>query len=306
MEEKILSTTYGKIILIGEHSVVHNKPAIAIPFNGTKLEVKIEESKDNKIICKFYDGLLSESSDELQGIRTLVEKFLQVHNIKEKINIKIDSNIPNERGMGSSAAASIGVARALFKYFNIEYNNDKLSEWANISEKIIHGNPSGLDINTVLHNKSIYFIKNKKLEAFPINLDAHLVIVDSGKKGKTKEAVSDVQRLLESDKSYYSYIDNLGILTDQARDAMNNNDVETLGNILNQAQDNLRQLTVSDQSIEDLVEIALKNGALGSKLTGGGRGGCVIALAKTEETAKKIEKAYRQIGKDVWISELKR
>ena len=59
-------------------------------------------------------------------------------------------------------------------------------------------------------------------------------------------------------------------------------------------------------ALVQLVEIALKNGALGSKLTGGGRGGCVIALAKTEETAKKIEKAYRQIGKDVWISELKR
>jgi len=115
-----------------------------------------------------------------------------------------------------------------------------------------------------------------------------------------------VQKLLEKDDSYQQYIEKLGLLANEARDAMNNNDVESLGEILNQAQENLRKLTVSDNSIEELVDIALENGALGSKLTGGGRGGCVIALAKTKKTAKEIEKAYRQIGKDVWVSELKR
>lgn len=305
MENKELITTYGKIILIGEHSVVYNRPAIAIPFNATSLQVFIEESNENHIICKFYDGLLSESSDELEGIKTLIEKFLSYYKIDKKIKLRIESTIPNERGMGSSAAASVGVAKALFEYFKIDYNDSKIKEWADVSEKIIHANPSGLDVSVVLNNKSIYYIKNKPFEFFPIDLEAYLIIVDSGKKGKTKEAVLGVANLIESDIKYFDYIDKLGLLTDQAKMSINEKDVEKLGLILNEAQSYLRKLTVSDESIEELVNIALDNGALGSKLTGGGRGGCVIALSKSLEIAENIKSKYKELGKNVWISKLK-
>lgn len=299
-----LATSHGKIILIGEHSVVYGKPAIAIPLKSVSLDVYIEESDKNHIQCKFFEGELCESSEDLLGIKTLIEKFLEEYNIDKKIKISIESDIPNERGMGSSAASSVGVARALFNYFDIKHTEEDILEWANISEKIIHGNPSGIDINVIMNNKSVYFIRDKEIETFPINLNAYLVIGDTGIKGKTKEAVSDVKKLLDKDAKYMEYVDNLSILSDEARSYIENRDLENLGNTMNKAHENLQKLQVSSKELDEMVNIANENKALGAKLTGGGRGGCMIALCSTLEIANNIKDKFEEIEKEVWISKI--
>lgn len=299
-----LATSHGKIILIGEHSVVYGKPAIAIPLKSVSLDVYIEQSDKNHIQCKFFEGELCESSEDLIGIKTLIEKFFEEFNIEKNIKIIIESDIPNERGMGSSAASSVGVARALFNYFDIKHTEEDILEWANISEKIIHGNPSGIDINVIMNNKSVYFIRDKKIEIFPINLDAYLVIGDTGIKGKTKETVSDVKTLLDKDTKYMGYIENLSILSDEAKKYIENKELENLGNTMNKAHENLQKLEVSSRSLDEMVNIANQNKALGAKLTGGGRGGCMIALCSTLEIANNIKEKFEEIGKEVWISKI--
>lgn len=299
-----LATSHGKIILIGEHSVVYGKPAIAIPLKSVSLDVYIEQSDKNHIQCKFFEGELCESSEDLIGIKTLIEKFFEEFNIEKNIKIIIESDIPNERGMGSSAASSVGVARALFNYFDIKHTEEDILEWANISEKIIHGNPSGIDINVIMNNKSVYFIRDKKIETFPINLDAYLVIGDTGIKGKTKETVSDVKTLLDKDTKYMGYIENLSILSDEAKKYIENKELENLGNTMNKAHENLQKLEVSSRSLDEMVNIANQNKALGAKLTGGGRGGCMIALCSTLEIANNIKEKFEEIGKEVWISKI--
>lgn len=302
--EKSLSTSHGKIILIGEHSVVYKKPAIAIPLNSVSLDVNIEEDNKNRISCKFYEGVLSESSEDLQGIRTLIETFLHEYKIEKNIKVTIASDIPNERGMGSSAAASIGVAKALFRFFKISHTNEDIMKWANISEKIIHGNPSGIDINVIMNNKSVYFVKDEKLELFPINLGAYLVIGDTGIKGKTKDAVMNVKRLIDLDHKYMDYIDELEKLANEAKIYIENKQLMELGNTMTKAHKYLQKIEVSSTQLDEMVNIALDNDALGAKLTGGGRGGCMIALCETYEIANDIKNKYRELGKDVWISKL--
>ena len=74
---------------------------------------------------------------------------------------------------------------------------------------------------------------------------------------------------------------------------------------MNAAQKNLAALQVSDQTLDNLIMVANQNGALGAKLTGGGKGGCMIALASDYSTAKKITTALTNQGaKATWIQEL--
>ena len=301
-------TAHGKIILIGEHSVVHNEPAIAIPFTSANVEVSIEELYGESTIESIYHtGRLKDAPKTLNNLIETLEAVCRHFNKKpENMHIIIKSSIPAERGMGSSAAVATALIRALFNYYKTELTEDLLDNFVTISEVIAHGNPSGLDAKVVRSEESVYFIRNKGSEFFSVDLPGYLVVADTGQQGETGQAVSDVGKLLtDPSTNAERLISDLGILTRDARKQIDEKNLVQLGRVLSKAQENLKDLTVSNKTLDLFVKTAIEQGTLGAKLTGGGRGGCMISLTESLEQAENISKALLDVGAvDTWIHPL--
>ena len=228
---------------------------------------------------------------------------LEYLNIKDAyIRCQIDSAIPEKRGMGSSAAISIAAIRAVFDYYQAKLPHDVLEILVNRAEMIAHMNPSGLDAKTCLSDQPIRFIKNVGFEELAMDLSAYLVIADTGVYGHTREAIQVVE---SKGKEALPFLYALGDLTQQAEEAIKARDAVKLGEILTKAHGNLKEIGVSSLEVDALVETALEHGALGAKMSGGGLGGCIIALVADYRQAQDLAERLEEKGSiQTWIESL--
>ena len=282
---------HSKIILIGEHAVVYGYPAISLPL----LEVEVT--------CKVVPAESPWRLYEEDTLSMAVYASLEYLDIKEScIRCEIDSAIPEKRGMGSSAAISIAAIRAVFDYYQADLPHDVLEILVNRAEMIAHMNPSGLDAKTCLSDQPIRFIKNVGFTELEMDLSVYLVIADTGVYGHTREAIQVVQ---SKGKDALPFLHALGELTQQAEDAISQKDAKELGQILSQAHLHLKEIGVSNPEADHLVETALSHGALGSKMSGGGLGGCIIALADNLTHAQELAERLEEKGAvQTWIESL--
>ena len=282
---------HSKIILIGEHAVVYGYPAISLPL----LEVEVT--------CRVVPAATPWRLFEEDTLSMAVYASLEYLNIKDAyIRCQIDSAIPEKRGMGSSAAISIAAIRAVFDYYQAELPHDVLEILVNRAEMIAHMNPSGLDAKTCLSDQPIRFIKNVGFEELAMDLSAYLVIADTGVYGHTREAIQVVE---SKGKEALPFLYALGELTQQAEEAIKARDAMMLGEILTKAHGNLKEIGVSSLEADALVETALQHGALGANMSGGGIGGCIIALVADYHQAQDLAERLEEKGAvQTWIESL--
>ena len=292
MTKKIgVGKAHSKIILIGEHAVVYGYPAISLPL----LEVEVT--------CRVLPAETPWRLFEEDTLSMAVYASLEYLTIKDAcIRCQIESAIPEKRGMGSSAAISIAAIRAVFDYYDAQLSQETLEILVNRAEMIAHMNPSGLDAKTCLSDQPIRFIKNVGFEELAMDLSAYLVIADTGVYGHTREAIQVVE---SKGKEALPFLHALGELTQEAEEAIKHKDAEKLGEILSGAHENLKEIGVSSQEADSLVETAIHHGALGAKMSGGGLGGCIIALAANLEQAQELAQGLEEKGAvQTWIESL--
>ena len=292
MTKKVgVGQAHSKIILIGEHAVVYGYPAISL----TLLEVEVT--------CRVVPATTPWRLFEEDTLSMAVYASLEYLNIKDAyIRCQIDSAIPEKRGMGSSAAISIAAIRAVFDYYQAELPHEVLEILVNRAEMIAHMNPSGLDAKTCLSDQPIRFIKNVGFEELAMDLSAYLVIADTGVYGHTREAIQVVE---SKGKEALPFLYALGELTQQAEEAIKARDAVMLGEILTKAHGNLKEIGVSSLEADALVDTALQHGALGAKMSGGGLGGCIIALVADYHQAQDLAERLEEKGAvQTWIESL--
>ncbi len=290
----------GKIILFGEHAVVYGQPALAAPLGDLTAQAAVTESEAGSKLSIQADDLglslsLAEASSE--GLSLAARLALDHCQCPEPdARIRVSSSIPVASGLGSGAATSAALIKALSAYLGCRLEPDQLSALVYEVEKLYHGTPSGIDNTVVCYEQPVFFIRGSEPVTFHIAQPFALVIGDTGIKTPTHVTVGAVrERWLKAPDELEEVFEEIGEITRQARQAIESGDVETLGPLMGKNQAHLQTLGVSSPELDTLIEAALSVGALGAKLSGGGGGGIMIALV-TSGTSERVGQALDRAG----------
>jgi len=300
----ILASAPAKIILFGEHAVVYGHPAIAVPISSLRARVVVYD--DPKIASGLrifsrqteFDVLIDTMSAPLNdGFVSIILKFLErVDCFPTGVCIEIDSDIPVAAGLGSGAAVSTAVLRGLGMLLNFCLDADNLNMLVFDAETFYHGTPSGIDNTTVVYEMPVYFIPGHRPRTFEVGSPYYFLIADTGIPAPTREVVDDVRDLLATSPTMTQNIfGSIGDVVSHAYDALEAGDTHLVGQLMTKNHELLRQLTVSCDELDTLVDCALSAGALGAKLSGSGRGGNIIALVN-QNNKPSVESALIERG----------
>ncbi len=288
----ISSTASGKIILFGEHSVVYGHPAIAIPVTEVKARAIIRaapRSPSGEIFVDAPDINLHSSYHDLPqdhplaaAIR-LVKSALSISN-PPACQIRVTSTIPIAASLGSGTAVSVALIRSLSAFMGRPLPDEQVSKLAYEVDRIHHGNPSGIDNSVITYAKPVYFERNEPIQIINMAVPLSILIADTGIPSPTSITVNDLNMRWEADPQRYNNIFfSVEEIVISARTAIETGKPIELGLLMSRNHNLLRDLGVSSPELDHLVKSALHVGALGAKMSGGGRGGNMIALPNQED-----------------------
>jgi mevalonate kinase len=285
----------GKIILFGEHAVVYGRPALAVPVTQVQATATVNENSRGGVWIEAPNINLSSELSDLAPAHPLAAVINSVFSELGIVRppactVYLQSTIPVAAGLGSGAAVSVAILRALSAFLGAPLADERVNKLAFKAEKLHHGTPSGIDNTVVTYAKPVYFIKGQPIKTFRVGAAFTIVIGDTGISAPTKESIGAVRKLREADPSRWEKIlDQVGEIVWDARQAIERGDTAELGTLMDANHALLQKMTVSCVELDQLIETARKSGAMGSKLSGGGRGGNMIALVSKENAPGMAE-----------------
>lgn len=300
----ISATAPGKIILFGEHAVVYGQPAIAAPvgqvFARATVSAEIHAPAGQVTIQAPGIGFAArlDSLSDTHPLGMAVRSVLDTLHVPRPpaCTLRISGNIPVASGLGSGAAVSVAIVRAFSAFLGHPLPDEQVNALAYEIEKIHHGTPSGIDNTVITYARPVYFVRGAPIETFLVRQPFELVIADTGIASPTSLSVGDVRKLwLAEPERMAALFEQVGALVRRARQVMETGDPAELGALMLANHTLLQAMTVSSPELDALVQAAVTAGALGAKLSGGGRGGNLIALPAAGQ-AENLAEALRQAG----------
>jgi len=294
----------GKFILFGEHAVVHGRPAVAAPLAALRASATVSMQTGpltgtTTVVARNLNRriLVSEAGDA-EPLAAIVRATFAYYNrpVLSGITVVVQSAIPLASGLGSSAAVSTAIVRALAAFVGKPLTPGTVAALVFETEKLHHGTPSGIDNTTVAYERPVYFIRDKLAETFEVGQPVRFLIADTGLASETRAAVAGVRERRAADPVRCDALfDEIGEIAAQARLALEAGEAARLGPLLDRNHARLQALGVSSPELDRLVAAARGAGAAGAKLSGAGLGGNMIALV-TPETEAAVERALLDAG----------
>ncbi len=307
----VVASAPAKIILLGEHFVVYGEPAIVLAIDK-RAYARVERRNDNRLYIRSTDlnlvglfendsfrveqGDLKEAKMKFEPVKHAVEKVMEKYGKHVGLDIEINSTVPVGAGLGSSAAVIAATTAATGAILDVKLSKEDILRITFAAEKIVHGTPSGVDPAISTMGGTMLFQMDTGFKPLEVKTDIPLIIGDTGVGRSTRVQVEKVRDLVDKyPRVTEPFMKAACEIVSRAIDALKENDLETLGVMMNMNHALLYGVGVSDESLEWLTNAARKAGALGAKLTGAGGGGCMIALAR-EEKLEQVSEAIQRAG----------
>ncbi|MCX6777127.1 MAG: mevalonate kinase [Candidatus Micrarchaeota archaeon] len=317
-----MASAPGSLKLFGEHAVVYNRLALSAAFNRRAF-CKLTKAKDgitikladlrrkgrftfNEVLKTYAELKGMIERDDMEGLAKARRDIFSPYKIIlgeffcefgfTAVDVSIHSEVPRNSGLGSSAAVFTSLSAELNNFFHGGLGKKQLAELSNLGDKVVHGNPSGLDASTCTFGGYISFRREEGVKPLNIKAEVPMLVVNTGSQKDTGQMIKRVaERYRKSRNEVDGIFDRMQETALSGIKALKASDFKKLGKNMNAAQQCFSDLGLSTPQMDRIIETALENGAFGAKITGAGGGGCVIILAEKPE---KFTHLYKRMGYD--------
>ena len=278
----------GKIILFGEHFVVHGNRAILGAIDKYATVTSEKTNTENILISSSLGQASIQKDQDVDKVEKKFRPFFYIakqvitkNNFDKGISIKIESDIPIGAGLGSSSACCVAATASILNLFD-KSDEKEILELSIQAEKTIFTNSSGADCTVSVHGGIIEYQKEKGFSKIDIENELNFLIIDSEQVHATDKVVEQVKKFKEENSNVFSELcsEEERLIT-KALDSMKNNDLETIGKCMAQNQMYLEQIGVSNDTLLSITK-EIEKITFGAKITGAGDGGCIIALTEKD------------------------
>jgi mevalonate kinase len=295
---------FGKVILFNEHFVVYGIPGIVSAVDSIASAV-VRRTGEGIKVKDERKGAKGYTQKKMIQQKDSISRMLKTMNFdQEKVTLEIwlGGNLPSFSGIGASAASSVAITRAIADEFHLDLPDEKINDIAYEAEKAYAGTPSGIDNTAATYGGLIWFKKSdigrsNTIERLSLRKPVEIIIGNTGIVADTKAMVEGVAARRKKDpRKYDQLFKQAEDLAFKARNSLNDFNLRKVGELMNRNHHLLQEIEVSCEELDYLVYLSREQGAYGAKLTGGGGGGCMVALTPGKALQEKVATTMQNEG----------